>query len=389
MSGASRRLAVLGSTGTIGRHTLDVVGRLDGRFRIVALAGGRNLELLAEQIRVHRPDRAAVAGPEGATELRERLGRDWRGEILVGEEGLVALAGDGCDVVVNGLVGILGLAPSLAALEGGADLALANKESLVVAGGLLRRACDRNPAPEIHPIHSEHSGLWQCLEGRPRGTVRRIVLTASGGPFRTLPLDRLAEVRPEEALRHPTWKMGPRITIDSATLLNKGFEVIEAHWLFDFPDEEIDVWIHPQSLVHALVELNDGSLLAQISATDMRLPIQLALCHPDRPATALPRLDLSRLGPLEFAPVEPERYPAFALARRALREGGTAGAVLNGADEALVAAFLERRIPFPAIPRLLGRILDERPDENGIDLASIRRADRWARDRARELAAST
>ena len=388
MSGTRRTVVVLGSTGTIGRQTLDVVGRLAERFRVAGLAGGRNLSLLAEQVRAHRPERVAVAEREGAEELRNRLAGQWRGEILVGAGGLAELAAGGCDVVVNGLVGILGLAPSLAALESGADLALANKESLVAAGGLLRRACGPDGRPAILPIDSEHSGLQQCLESRPRETVRRVVLTASGGPFRTLAPERLAAGGPEEALRHPTWRMGPRITIDSATLLNKGFEVIEAHWLFGFADEEIDVWIHPQSLVHALVEFTDGSMLAQISAADMRLPIQYALCGPDRPPTDLPRTDLSRSGPLEFTPADPSRYPALGLARRALREGGTAGAVLNGADEVLVASFLKGAIPFTAIPGILARVLEERPDEDGSDLSSVLRADRWARDRARALAAS-
>jgi 1-deoxy-D-xylulose-5-phosphate reductoisomerase len=256
-----------------------------------------------------------------------------------------------------------------------------------VGGELLDRVA-RDRGGRILPIDSEHSGLLQCLDGRAAREVHRVVLTASGGPFRTWPIDRIARARADEALRHPTWKMGPRITIDSATLLNKGFEVIEAHWLFHLPGERIDVWIHPQSLMHALVEWTDGSLTAQISATDMRLPIQYALCYPERGATSLSRCDLAQVGTLEFGAVEAERYPCLGLARRALAMGGTAPAALNAADEVLVASFLDGRISFGAISRHLERLLGEHHSEPIADIDTIRRADRLARERARSLVES-
>jgi 1-deoxy-D-xylulose-5-phosphate reductoisomerase len=382
-----RRLAILGSTGTIGRLTLDVVDRQDRRFEVTSLAGWSNAELLAEQIKRFSPDRAAVGSRAVASELRERTRGVWNGEIAVGLAGICELASSDCDIVVNGLVGAAGLEPSLAALKSGATLALANKESLVIGGELLQKVAEEGGGC-ILPIDSEHSGLLQCLQGRPAGEIRRVILTASGGPFRTLPIEKIAEARVEEALRHPTWKMGPRITIDSATLLNKGFEVIEAHWLFKLPGERIDVWIHPQSLVHALVEWVDGSLAAQISATDMRLPIQFALCYPERAGTNLGRCDLTQVGTLEFGAVEPERYPCLELARRALAMGGTAPAVLNAADEILVAAFLEGRIGFGDIWRHLERLLGEHRPQHVVDLETVRRADLIAREQARRLVES-
>jgi 1-deoxy-D-xylulose-5-phosphate reductoisomerase len=294
------------------------------------------------------------------------------------------LAARDADVVVNGLVGANGLAPSLAALRAGRVLALANKESLVIGGEILRQAANEGGGRML-PIDSEHSGLMQCLEGKDPRLARRVILTASGGPFRTWPLDRIPTARPEEALRHPTWNMGPRITVDSATLLNKGFEIHEARWLFDLPEERIDVWIHPQSLVHAVVEWPDGSLIAQLSAADMRVPIQYALCYPERPAGGLPRCDLTQTGRLEFESVDPDRYPCLALARAALRMQGTAPAAINAADEVLVAAYLEGRIGFGDIARLLSRVLEEHRAESKIDLETIIRADREARVRARAL----
>ena len=383
-----RRLAVLGSTGTIGRLTLDVVGRLPERFEVASLAGWRNAELLAEQIGRFSPRRVAVGEPSAAGELRDRTRGSWNGEILLGIAGITELAGEDCDVVVNGLVGAAGLAPSLAALRSGATLALANKESLVVAGELLLTAAKEGKA-RIVPIDSEHSGLLQCLEGHRADSLRRVILTASGGPFRDWPLAKLAEARVEEALRHPTWRMGPRITIDSATLLNKGFEVIEAHWLFGVPSEKIDVWIHPQSLVHALVEWSDGSLIAQVSAADMRLPIQYALCFPERGELSISRCDLTRVDALEFEAVEPDRYPCLALARRALELGTTAPAVLNAADEVLVAAFLDGRIRFPQIAEYLESILNGHRPEPLSDIETLLRADHLARQQARSLVDSS
>lgn len=379
-----RRLAVLGSTGTIGRLTLDVVSRLEDRFKIVSLAGWRNAELLSEQIKRFIPERVAIGEREAASELRDRTRGFWNGEILVGLAGLTELAASDCDVVVNGLVGAAGLEPSLAALGSGATLALANKESLVIGGELLHRVAEERGS-RILPIDSEHSGLLQCIDGRPPAAIRRVILTASGGPFRTWPMEKIASAGIDEALRHPTWRMGPRITIDSATLLNKGFEVIEAHWLFNLPGGKIDVWIHPQSLVHAFVEWTDGSLVAQVSAADMRLPIQYALCYPERGGESLCRCDLAQAGTLAFEAVEPERYPCLELARRALAMGGTAPAVLNAADEILVEAFLAGRIGFGDLSRHLDRLLSEHRPEPIADLDTVRRADHLARQRARSL----
>lgn len=379
-----RRVALLGSTGTIGRLTLDVVKRHPEKLEIASLAGWSNTSLLAEQAKRFRPGRVAIGSPGALPEFRESVQSVWDGEVLTGIEGITELARSDSDVVVNGLVGAAGLEPSLAALESGSILALANKESLVVAGELMGRVCAQHGG-RIVPIDSEHSGLLQCLEGRRPESIRRVILTASGGPFRDWPLESIQSATPEEALRHPTWKMGKRITIDSASLLNKGFEVIEAHWLFDLPGERIDVWIHPQSLVHALVEITDGSLISQISVPDMRLPIQIALLYPERVDGSLERCDLTQLGALDFAAVEPERYPCLRLARQVLEIGGTSGATLNGADEVLVGAFLDGRIRFGEIAEHLSRIIGEHDREPLEDLESVRRADESAREQARRL----
>ncbi len=381
-----RRLAILGSTGTIGRQTCDVISRLSERFEVASLAARRNVSLLAEQTIRFRPRRIAVGERGRLEELRSRIGTRWTGEILEGEEGYAEIAGGGdATLVVNALVGTVGLAPSLAALRSRSDLALANKESLVIAGELLRAVAEGGGV-RILPIDSEHSGLLQCLQGRQGAQeIGRIVLTASGGPFRTRPIESFSTVLPAEALRHPTWRMGPRITVDSATLLNKGFEIHEARWLFDIPPEKIDVWIHPQSVVHALVEFADGSWIAQLSAPDMRLPIQYALCYPERPASGLPRCDLTTLPPLAFEAVDPRRYPCLGLARAALVAGGTAPAALNGADEVLIEAFLEGRIPFTAIAENLARVLDAAPDRPADRIEAILETDRWAREKARSL----
>jgi 1-deoxy-D-xylulose-5-phosphate reductoisomerase len=374
---------VLGSTGTIGRQALDVVSRLNESLEIVALAAGRNLSLLAEQTALCRPRSIVVADPAARTEIRSRLAPGWTGEILAGPEGVAELAGNGeADVVLNAIVGLAGLGPTLAALRSGVTLALANKESLVIAGDMVRAAAAANNA-RIIPVDSEHSGLMQCLEGRAPEVIERVILTASGGPFRNRPLDTFAAIRPEEALRHPTWRMGSRITVDSATLLNKGFEVHEARWLFDIPPDRIEVWIHPQSIVHALVELTDGGMIAQLSVPDMRLAIQLALTHPARPATGLPRCDLTTASPLEFENVDRARYPCLGVALDALAIGGIAPAAMNAADEILVGAFLEGRIPFTGIAEGLNRIVGVGPPEDADSIETIMRADANARLRAR------
>jgi len=286
--------------------------------------------------------------------------------------------------VLNGVVGAAGLRPTWRALRAGKPVALANKESLVIAGEFLTAEAARWGGG-ILPVDSEHNALFQCLLGQPRGSLARVVLTASGGPFRERPLDTFGAITASEALRHPTWTMGPRITVDSSTLLNKGFEVIEARWLFDLEPERIDVWVHPQSIVHGLAEWVDGTITAILSRPDMRLPIQSALCHPRRLPAGLPRCELASLARLEFHPADPQRFPCLSLARRALAEGGTAPAVLNGADEELVGAFLAERIGFLEIAEGLERVLDRRPAGSAGSLEAVLEADRWAREEARRV----
>lgn len=386
-SSGPRRIAILGSTGSIGTSALDVIDRLPERLSVFALTAGSNSQRLAEQTLAARPRIIGLADRAGETELRSRLAGRWEGEIWIGAdaaERIAALAE--VDLILNGLVGASGLRPSWNALHAGKPLALANKESLVIAGACLTREARRTGAA-ILPVDSEHNGLFQLLAGARPDQIGRLILTASGGPFRKREIGTFDSISPAEALAHPTWKMGPRITIDSATLLNKGFEVMEARWLFDLEPDRITVWIHPQSIVHGLVEWVDGSTTAQLSVPDMRIPIQNALCHPERFESGLPRCDLTRLGALEFEPPEPRRYPCLGLAQRASREGMTAPAVLNAADEVLVASFLSGEIHFPQIAECLERVLDERPPSTRDDLETVLEADAWGRQAARAVLA--
>ncbi len=369
-----RDVIILGSTGSIGVQALDVIGRNPGRFRVVGLAaGGSNPDLLTEQARLFEVDAIAVGADEAAD-----------------------LAAEQADVVLNGMAGAAGLVPTLRALEAGNTLALANKESLIIGGPLVREIA----APgQIRPVDSEHSALAQCLVGGTEREVRRLILTASGGPFRGRSRDELTAVTPEQALAHPTWSMGPLVTINSATLVNKGLEVIEAHLLFDIPMERIDVVVHPQSMVHSMVEFTDGSTLAQVSPPDMRLPIAWALGWPDRVPDAAPGCDWTQAATWDFSPVDDVAFPAITLARRAGAAGGTAPAVFNAADEACVAAFLEGRLPFTGIVDIVGTVLTEhlRGSErasagaagdhggNPLTVADVLAADAWARARAAEL----
>ncbi|MGH9399270.1 MAG: 1-deoxy-D-xylulose-5-phosphate reductoisomerase [Thermoanaerobaculia bacterium] len=344
-----KNLAVLGSTGSIGVSTLDLAERMPDRFQAVALAAGRSVEKLAPQIVRHRPKLVSVAGREEADELRRLLPAGVTPRIVTGPEGLDEVASfDAADIVVGGLVGALGLRSAYAAARAGKRLAMANKEPLVVAGDLILAAARKSGA-ELLPVDSEHCAIHQALRSGAPGEARRLVLTASGGPFRERDLGSFDAIRVEDALAHPTWKMGPKITIDSATMMNKGLEIIEAHFLFGLPADRIDVVIHPQSAVHSIVEFVDGSLLAQLALNDMRFPILYALAYPQRVANPFGRLDLVALSRLDFFEVEPERYPAVALAREALRQGGGAPAVMNAANEVAVAAFLEGKISFPDI----------------------------------------
>ena len=377
--GFPRRIAVLGATGTIGEKALSVVDAYPERFRVMSLAAGRATPRLAEQAARFRVPRVAIAAEDGDIAFPSGT------EVRRGKEEVSALAADrDVDLVVNGIVGRAGLEASLAALQAGKILALANKESLVIAGELLMNTA-REHGGHVIPIDSEHSGLFQCLAGQAMEDVRRLYITASGGPFRTRPLAELDTVRPEEALQHPVWPMGPRITVDSATLLNKGLEIIETHWLFGVPSEAIQVWIHPQSVVHALVEWRDGSLVAQLSTPDMILPVQYAMSFPERWERETPVCRLPDWKALVFEEPDPERFPSLAVARKALERGGIAPAALNAADEVAVDAFLGGRIRFLDIVPLVSRVVESMPLRPAHSVEAIAAADTDARERARAL----
>ena len=376
----SRRIAVLGSTGSIGRATLDVVGRLRAAgvdIEVSALAARRDVAALAAQVRAFRPEAAALRRPEDAEALRAAV-PGWGGEVLSGPEGLDRVAALGVDLVVVAVEGVAGLSPTLAALRSGADVALATKEALVAGGPLVVDAASR-AGRRLLPVDSEHSAIFQCLEGRSAADVARLWLTASGGPFRRTPPEAMAAVTREDALRHPTWQMGPKVTVDSATLMNKGLEIIEAHWLFGVAPERIEVVIHPQSIVHSCVELIDGAILAQLGPADMRLPIQAALTYPRRLPQGIARLDLCALGALEFEAPDDARFPCLGLAREALRRGGTAPAALNAANEAAVRLFLDERIRFTDIAPAVRRALDAHTSRPVASLGDVFAADREAR----------
>jgi 1-deoxy-D-xylulose-5-phosphate reductoisomerase len=350
----------LGSTGSIGRQCLSVVESLPGRFRIVAMAAGANLEELAGQIERQRPEVVSVGDAGKVDELVERLrakGISKMPAIHHGREGMRAVGTHSdADVVVSAAVGVVGLEATYEAVKLGKRVALSNKEVLVAAGELVMAAAEKS-GHELLPVDSEHNAVHQCLRGGARGEVRRLVLTASGGPFRKTPLAALKTVKVEQALAHPNWRMGHRITIDSATMMNKGFEVIEAHWLFGVRPDQIDVVIHPQSTIHSMVEFVDGSVLAQLGPTDMRMPIQYALTYPERAASNQVALDWSKLRRLDFASVSTRRFPCLRLAKEALQKGGALPCALNAADEIAVAAFLELRLPFLGIPEVIERVL--------------------------------
>jgi 1-deoxy-D-xylulose-5-phosphate reductoisomerase len=385
------RLTILGSTGSIGTNTLDVVRRSRHLYEVYALAAGRNADLLSEQILEFRPKVAVVA--DGVDRVAERLTAaglptsEWP-ELLTGEAALVQIAGaPEVDVLVSAIVGVAGLAATYEAVCKGKRVGLANKEVLVSGGKLVMEAVRAHGA-ELLPIDSEHNGAHQCLRAGNREQVARLILTASGGPFRNTPKEALAEVTPAQALKHPTWQMGNRITIDSATLMNKGFEVIEACWLFDFAPSEVDVVIHPQSSVHAMIEYTDGSVLAQICATDMRMPIQYALTYPDRREAPVPKMDWSKARQWEFLPPDHEKFPLLRLAYQCLEAGGAATCTLNAADEIAVEAFLEGRISFPSIYEIVSETLANTPTRDPGSIAEILEIDRESREIARGLVAA-
>ena len=374
-----KRVVVLGSTGSVGTQTLQVVERHAERLSVVGLAAGRNVELLIQQAKQFRPRIVSVARDEDADSVREALA-DPAIEVCADPARVAAVESD---LVIAALVGGVGMQPVLAALRAGTDIALANKEVLVMAGELVLGEARRHGA-QLIPLDSEHVAIHQCLAGQPRAALRKVTLTASGGPFRTASAEELARAAPAAALDHPNWDMGPKITIDSATLMNKGFEVIEARWLFDLEPERIDVVIHPESIVHSLVEFCDGSWLAQLAVPDMRIPIAYALGLPERlPLPELAPLDLVELGALHFEAPDLARFPALGLAWQALRAGGTAPAVLSAANEVAVEAFLAGRIPFTAIAAAAEEVLETQLLRPVLEFEEIVAADREARERAR------
>jgi len=381
-----KRLAILGSTGSIGQSTLSIVEQFPERYQVAALAAGRNLDETFSQVSRWRPGIVSLATEELAGQLAGRLIQAGiRGiEVVHGTEGTVACATlPEADFVVSAIVGVAGLEATHAAILAGKPVGLANKECMVAAGEILTRAAREHNVP-ILPIDSEHNAVHQCLRVGTHGEVKNIWLTASGGPFRELPLNEFAAITPEQALKHPTWVMGRRITIDSATMLNKGLEIIEACRLFDVPPSQVRVTVHPQSTVHSLVEYVDGSILAQISVTDMRLPILYALAYPERPASTL-TFDLAALRHLDFAEPDFDRFPCLRLAYEAAERGGAHCIALNAADEVAVEAFLERRIPFMGIPRTIEKVLALTPQAHPATIAEVLATDREARQRARGL----
>ena len=373
-----RNIVVLGATGSIGQSACRVARELSGRVRIVGMSGFRNIERLAVEANSLRPD--ALAVPDAAAEVELRAKLDYKPvAVFTGPGGLEQLATwEGADMVLVAIVGTGGLRPTFAALEAGKDIALASKEVLVVAGELVMSAA-RHRGCRILPVDSEHNAIFQCLEGRDPVQVRRLILTASGGPFRSWPEDKMRAVTRQEALRHPTWRMGEKITIDSATMFNKGLEMIEARWLFDVDIARIDVVIHPQSIVHSMVEFVDGSVLAQMSHSDMRFPIQYALTWPDRIAGSLPPLEWARLARLDFEEPRYDVFPALELARQAAERGGAAPAVLNAANEVAVAEFLAGRIAFPRIWQIVTAVLEKCGHRPGGDLEALLASDLEAR----------
>jgi 1-deoxy-D-xylulose-5-phosphate reductoisomerase len=385
-----RTIAILGSTGSVGTQALDVVRGNPDRFRVVGLSAGNNHELLVGQIREFMPPLVAMAEEAAADDLKARLGSLRGIDILTGPEAAEVLARESdADLVLNAMVGAVGLAPTLAALQSGKFLALANKESLIVGGDLVMDLVKGEPERLI-PVDSEHAALAQCLRGERREDVRRLIITGSGGPFRGWSRAELARASVKEALVHPTWQMGPKITIDSATLMNKGLEVIEAHYLFDVDYSAIDVVIHPESVIHGMVEFRDGSMVAQMAPPDMRLPIQLALGWPDRLRKGIQPLRLAEPGrttSLTFEPVDREAFPALDLAYRAGRLGLTYPAVMNAANEVAVGAFLEGRIKLTAIADVAASVIEEHQAASVVSAVTLDRADAWARGRAAEIVA--
>jgi 1-deoxy-D-xylulose-5-phosphate reductoisomerase len=379
-----KNIAILGSTGSIGRNTLEIIDNLSQMFRVVGLAAGRNLELFLKQVEKFKPKIVSLDREEEAKELEQKL-KNTGIRVTYGQEGAEEVAGfEENEIVVSAITGIKGLRPTLAAVKSGKKVALANKESMVAAGPLIQSEVCKSEA-QIIPVDSEHSGVFQCLAKEKEENIKKVILTASGGPFLHTPLEELEEKTLEEALAHPRWKMGKKVTIDSATLMNKGLELIEARWLFDLEPSQLGILIHPQSIVHSLVELRDGSLLAQLSPTDMKIPIQYALTYPERENTRLPSLGLSQIKSLEFLDVEEEKFPLVKLAFRALEEGESTPVALNAANEVVVAAFLAGEIKFTDISVLVREAVENHQKREVESLEDIFDVDREARGQTRKI----
>jgi 1-deoxy-D-xylulose-5-phosphate reductoisomerase len=378
-----KTISILGSTGSIGQNTLSVVDSLPDHFQVAALAAGRDINRLADQVARFRPVLVSVAEPADVPILKDLLrvrAVDPTPEIVCGPEGLVSVACcQDAEIVVSCTVGAVGFLPTYNALRLGRRVCLANKETLVMAGELMTRAAFESGS-ELLPVDSEHNALHQCLRGEKKQEVERLILTASGGPFRLASIEQMQAATVDQALAHPTWQMGSKITIDSATLMNKGLEVIEASWLFGFTADKISVAVHPQSIVHSMVEMVDGSIIAQLGVTDMRLMIQYALTFPDRLPTQLPALGFDKLSKLEFFEPDLDRFPCLRLAYEALREGGTAPAAMSAANEVAVASFLAKKIRFMDIPRIIAETLDSHDTQPALSLEAVLDADRWARE---------
>jgi 1-deoxy-D-xylulose-5-phosphate reductoisomerase len=386
-----KKITVLGSTGSIGTQTLDIATQYPDQFQVVGLAAGSNVEILTEQIRQFRPEIVAICDKTQFSALKEAVASlGYSPILLAGEEGVVEVARYGdAESVVTGIVGCAGLLPTIAAIEAGKDIALANKETLIAGGPVVLPLVEKHGV-KLLPADSEHSAIFQCLQGVPNGGLRRIILTASGGAFRDYPVEKLASVTVQDALKHPNWSMGKKITIDSATLMNKGLEVIEAHFLFGMDYDDIDIVIHPQSIIHSLIELQDTSVLAQLGWPDMRLPLLYALSWPDRIYTDWETLDLVKAGSLTFREPDHQKYPCMQLAYAAGRAGGAMPAVLNAANEQAVALFLEEKIKFLDIPRTIETVCDRFTAHNKTTptLEDIVEADRWARQEVLALTKS-
>ena len=380
-----KKISILGSTGSIGVNALDVISRHPDKFQVVALAAGENDSLLLSQIDRFKPRIAALFNEKNSDKLKKTI-KDKNVKIVSGVDGVIeAATAKEADMVISAIVGAAGLIPTISAIKAKKDIALANKETLVMAGEIVMREAEGKC--RIIPVDSEHSAIFQSLTGEKRENIRKLILTASGGPFRNYPEEQFKDIKPEDALKHPNWRMGQKITIDSATLMNKGFEVIEAKWLFGIEDENIEVLIHPQSIIHSLVEFIDGSVLAQLGIPDMRIPISYALNYPDRLKNTLPSLNLAEVKNLSFEKPDTEKFPCLKLAFEALKKGETMPAVLNAANEVAVNAFLNREISFNEIPEIIKQTMNAHKVSHAKEISDILKADRWAREYAKKIIA--